>query len=107
PDELVEVELTEEKATFARGSVVKVLEPSVSRVVPPCPHVSDGCGGCDWQHASEDLQRSLRQDIVAEVLQRSAKLDHPTVVPGPALAAEGLRTTVRGVAGPDGRFGFH
>ena len=107
PDELVEVELSDEKATFARGSVISVLEASPGRVAPPCPHLAEGCGGCDWQHATEELQRSLRRAMVVEVLERSAKITDPEVRSGPDLRAEGLRTTVRGVAGPDGRFGFH
>src|SRR5687767_15834768 len=45
PAESVAVELTEEKARFARGHVVEVLEPSPDRVAAPCPEVARGCGG--------------------------------------------------------------
>jgi 23S rRNA (uracil1939-C5)-methyltransferase len=106
PDETVTVELLEEKKSFARGVVVDVVDPSPHRVEPPCPNVELGCGGCDWQHIDVDAQRELRLGIVAEVLARSGKVVDPDVRPGPPLAAEGLRTTVRGIADPDGRFAF-
>lgn len=104
PGELVRVELAEEKASYARGRTIQVLEPSPDRVEPPCPHLADGCGGCDWQHVAVDRQRALRLEIVADVLRRQARIAEPIVTAGPPLAAEGLRTTLRGVADADGRF---
>lgn len=104
PGELVQVELDEEKPTFARGHVVAVLEPAGERVEPPCPHLAHGCGGCDWQHIAVARQRSLRREVVADVLARQGEVVEPQVLAGPELPAEGLRTTVRGVADADGRF---
>lgn len=106
PGETVLVALTEEKRSFARGRVVEVLSGSADRVTPPCPHVADGCGGCDWQHLTVAAQRRLRREQVAEVLSRQAGLAGPVVEPGIALAAERLRTTVRGTSSPGGRFAF-
>lgn len=106
PGETVTAELVEEKASFARGSVVEVLTPSPDRVEPPCPNVALGCGGCDWQHIDVDAQRRLRLGIVTDVLARTGKVADPQVRAGVPLAAEGLRTTVRGIADVDGRFAF-
>jgi 23S rRNA (uracil1939-C5)-methyltransferase len=106
PGETVVAELVEQKKTFARGVVVDVLEPAPERVPPPCPNVALGCGGCDWQHIDVDAQRDLRLQIVRDVLSRTGKVDDPEVRAGTALPAEGLRTTVRGVADADGRFAF-
>lgn len=103
--ERVLAEVVDERKSFARAVSVEVSQPSPDRVVPPCPHVAEGCGGCDWQHIAEPAQRMLRRELVADVLARSGIVD-PVVVAGPPLAAAGLRTTVRGVAGPDGRFAF-
>ena len=105
PGELVTVDLTDERKKFARGTVTEVLEPSPDRVTPPCPHVATGCGGCDWQHIELSAQRHLRLDLIKDLLARSG-VEAPNVVSGPELAAVGLRTTVRGTAGPDGRFAF-
>jgi 23S rRNA (uracil1939-C5)-methyltransferase len=104
PGELVRAELHDERARFARAATVEVLEPSADRVAPPCPHVAEGCGGCDWQHMAVEAQHRLRIELVRGVLERDARIDDPQVVAGPRLAAERLRTTVRGVADADGRF---
>lgn len=106
PGETVTAELLDEKASFARAAVVDVLAPAPERVAPPCPHVAQGCGGCDWQHIAVEHQRELRQGIVADVLARNGKVVDPQVRPGTPLAAEHLRTTVRGVADAEGRFSF-
>lgn len=106
PNETVQVELTDERRSFARGHVFAVVEASADRVVPPCPHVTDGCGGCDWQHLAVPAQHRLRLEQVADVLRRQGVLTEPVVRAGIELPAERLRTTVRGTAGPDGRFAF-
>lgn len=106
PGETALVDLVDEKRRFARGVLAEVVDPSADRVAPPCPHVADGCGGCDWQHLSIDAQRRLRVGVVDEVLHRNAHLDDPLVTAGRELPVERVRTSVRGVAGPDGRFAF-
>jgi 23S rRNA (uracil1939-C5)-methyltransferase len=75
--------------------VSQVLRPSPDRVEPPCPHVGDGCGGCDWQHITESRQPPLRREIVADCLRRLAKMDDVEIRPGPTLSPVGYRTTVR------------
>ena len=56
PDETLEVEMTEEKKEFARARVLEVVEASPDRVVPPCPYVEAGCGGCDLQTLEPSAQ---------------------------------------------------
>jgi len=70
PGELVEIEVTDDsRASFWRGHVTEVIEPSPDRVTPPCP-VAGTCGGCDWQHIGLARQRSLKAEIVAEQMWR-------------------------------------
>jgi 23S rRNA (uracil1939-C5)-methyltransferase len=106
PGETVLAELTDERRSFARATVVEVVSAAPDRQAPPCPHVAEGCGGCDWQHATPDAQRRLRLELVREVLARSGGVVDPIVVPGVPLAAEGLRTTARGIVDEAGRFAF-
>ncbi|CAN5408792.1 class I SAM-dependent RNA methyltransferase [soil metagenome] len=106
PGETVLVELTDEKKSFARGITVGVLEASPDRVEPPCPHVEEGCGGCDWQHLAVGAQRRLRVEQVADVLRRTSGITEPVVTAGMALPAERLRTTVRGTTDAEGHFAF-
>ena len=97
PGERVRVELHNVKKTFARGRILEVLEPSSDRVAPPCPHVTAGCGGCDWQHIAPDAQRSLRRDIVVDALTRLGKVEDAAslVTVAVALPDEDFRTSVR------------
>lgn len=106
PGEVVEAEVVDERRSFARAVAVDILEPSPDRITPPCPNVAAGCGGCDWQHVSVEAQRRLRRQLVEEVLRRQGSVTEPVVRPGPVVAAETVRTTVRGRAGADGRFAF-
>lgn len=105
PGETITVELTEEKARFARGRLVEVVEASPDRVVPPCPQVANGCGGCGWQHVAVGAQRRLKAQIVGDALERLGGLAEPHVELGPDLPATGFRTTLR-LAATGGQSGF-
>jgi len=59
PGELVEAEIVTDKASYSEARVTEVLEPSAERVAAPCPYYG-ACGGCQYQHASEDEQLRMR-----------------------------------------------
>jgi 23S rRNA (uracil1939-C5)-methyltransferase len=94
PGERVRVHVERHKGAD-RGEVVEVLEAAPGRVEPPCPYVAEGCGGCDWQHATPALQQDMRVEIVRDALRRLGRLDDPVVRPGPAIPPEGGRGTLR------------
>lgn len=76
PGETVEVQVTSAGSSFSRADVVRVIEPSPDRVVPPCEYShSGGCGGCDFQHISLPRQRELKSDVIKEQFRRLAKID--------------------------------
>jgi 23S rRNA (uracil1939-C5)-methyltransferase len=107
PGERVTVQVVEAKARFARAELVQVRVPSPARVVPPCPVLAAGCGGCAWQHVAPAAQRDLKATIVGDALRRIGKLGRvPDIDPGPDLPTTAYRTTVR-AAVVDGRAGFH
>lgn len=66
----VEVRFVEEKKKFARGEVVRIVEPSRDRVEPPCKHFQEGCGGCQWQHITREAQLAAKQAIVEGALRK-------------------------------------
>lgn len=105
PGETVDATVTDEKKSFARARVRKVLDPVAERVAPPCDHVGEGCGGCDFQHATVDYQRKLKVQMVTEQLERIGKVDQPVVHAAGPLPDTGYRTTVRCVIS-EGRAGF-
>ncbi len=101
PGDRVEVRITVDKKRFRRGEVVRIVDPSPDRVEPPCPHVADGCGGCDWQHISIEAQHDLRLRIVTDALERIGKIESPPVVAGATLPAEHYRTMIRAAVDGD------
>jgi tRNA/tmRNA/rRNA uracil-C5-methylase (TrmA/RlmC/RlmD family) len=107
PGELVRAQITEQAGSFWRADAVDVLEPSLDRVTPPCPHAGPGrCGGCDWQHASGAAQREIKAAVVREQFARLAQLDVPVTVeelPGGLL---GWRTRVQWAMSPNGTPGL-
>ncbi len=107
PGELVRARITEVKRhSFCRGDAVTVLEEAPGRVRPRCVHFHPGgCGGCDFQHASAQLQRELKAAVVTEQLLRLAGLDVPVVVESLDDADFGWRTRVRWALDPTGRIG--
>lgn len=87
PGDVVEAAVLHDgKARFARGALVRVLDPSAARVAPPCAHyVHDACGGCQLQHLSYPAQVHAKAAIVADAFRRIARREvHvPTVHAAP------------------------
>ncbi|MBJ7361512.1 MAG: TRAM domain-containing protein, partial [Ilumatobacteraceae bacterium] len=108
PGELVLARIVKQSKDYARATAVEILEPSAQRVVPPCEYVAQGCGGCDLQHASIDLQRQIKLDIVRESLTRLGKITAPDIrlFASGELPMTGARTTLRVAATPSGSVGF-
>ncbi len=74
PGDMALVEVTEEKAAFARARIVELREASPLRVSLACPF-ADRCGGCPWQHLSYDAQLSAKRENVVAALIRIAHFD--------------------------------
>ena len=106
PGELVDVQITQAKKDFARGTVASVVEPSPHRVVPPCEHVARGCGGCSWQHLDVAQHMEAKVAIVREALRRNGKIETLEVTAGGVVPPTASRTTLRMAVTPDGRLGF-
>jgi 23S rRNA (uracil1939-C5)-methyltransferase len=65
-----------EKKGFGRAEAQEILSPSPYRVDPGCPYFFR-CGGCHYQHASNEHQLEIKRGILRETLARGAKLDWP------------------------------
>lgn len=88
-----------------RAEVLEVIRPVPERVVPSCPHVAQGCGGCDWQHVAPAAQPAHKAAVVVDALARLGRIEAPAVRSGRPLDSEAYRTTVR-AAVVDGRAGY-
>ena len=102
--EQVDIEIAETKRDFGRGRLVSVRQASSHRQEPPCPHVGDGCGGCDWQHLERRHQGQAKLAIVQEAYARTARMDVDAQLR--RLTETARRTTVRMVTHVDGSIGF-
>lgn len=85
PGDLAEVALVERKERWARGRLLRVLEPSPERREAPCPFYAR-CGGCTLEHLPYDAQLRAKARIVADALTRigGIPVEAPEVVPSPA-----------------------
>jgi 23S rRNA (uracil1939-C5)-methyltransferase len=101
PGDRVVVRVVAAKRSFVRAELVRVAAAGGARVAPPCPIV-DRCGGCPWQHVSDEAQRAAKQAIVERALGKSGARVEP-IVPSPA--ALGYRTRARMTA-RGGHVGF-
>lgn len=104
PGELVEVTVSARHGAD-RGTVVQIIEPSSDRITPTCPHVADGCGGCDLAALEHGAQGRAKVAIVTDALRRLGRWADPVVREGPTLDQWGFRTTLR-LAVVNGRAGL-
>jgi 23S rRNA (uracil1939-C5)-methyltransferase len=86
PGDRVRARVVKASSSFARAEIEEVLEPSASRVTPPCKHFVEGCGGCAWQHVAHREQLLAKQTIVAGALRKLEGLVvHDIADPAPPL----------------------
>ncbi len=78
PGDNVEVRIIKKKKNYAEGIVVQRIKNSNQRTTPLCQHAGF-CGGCTWQHATLDAQRSFKTEQVRDVMVHTAGLN-PSVV---------------------------
>ena len=74
PGDVVEATVIEDKGSFARARIDRIVEAGPARVAPTCAHTAT-CGGCPWQHLSYDAQLSAKRDNVVAALVHTARMD--------------------------------
>ena len=75
PGDVVRVD-AERHDRLMRGRLLNVLQPSASRVAPPCRHyVLDRCGGCQLQHLEYGAQLHSKSGIIRDAIARIGKVD--------------------------------
>jgi 23S rRNA (uracil1939-C5)-methyltransferase len=76
PGDVVDIQLTKKKRSYAEGRVVHIHSLSDRREVPFCQHFGV-CGGCKWQHLPYPDQLRFKQKQVYDALVRIGKVDLP------------------------------
>jgi len=106
PGEKILLSIVEEKKSFARGQIEKILTPSPIRIQPRCRHYGT-CGGCNYQHLAYRDQLAFKQRIVKGQLQRMAGLvDFPVAPVVPSPNEWNYRNTVQFRVSYDGKVGY-
>jgi len=106
PGERVLIRLVENKRSFARAELVKVLQTSPDRVLPACPNAS-ACGGCHYIHMKYSAQLRAKTEILRDQLHRIAGVDQPPIRPIiPSTNEWHYRNSVQFHINPSGKLGF-
>ena len=80
PGDVVDIQITKKKHSYAEGEVVRLVQPSPDRIEPFCPHFGV-CGGCKWQMLPYELQLQAKQQQVMDALTRIGKVELPPCSP--------------------------
>lgn len=73
PGDIVDIQLTRKKNSYAEGKAVYFHEYSALRTVPVCEHFGV-CGGCKWQHLPYEEQLKHKHTQVVDNLSRIGKV---------------------------------
>ncbi|HJG87850.1 23S rRNA (uracil(1939)-C(5))-methyltransferase RlmD [Barnesiella viscericola] len=80
PGDIVDLQVTRKKHSYAEARIVKFHTYSPLRVQPFCEHFGV-CGGCKWQHVTYDFQLQFKRQQVEDNLTRIGKIPLPEVLP--------------------------
>ncbi|MBK1645976.1 23S rRNA (uracil(1939)-C(5))-methyltransferase [Thiocapsa imhoffii] len=94
PGEQVRFRYRRQRRRFDEGTVEEVLQSSSDRVQPRCSHFGV-CGGCSLQHMHVDAQIRSKQESLAALLARIAKISPQTWLPPLRANAWGYRRKAR------------
>jgi 23S rRNA (uracil1939-C5)-methyltransferase len=84
PGETVEARIVEQRRRWARGRLLRVVDPSPDRREPPCPFARE-CGGCALEHLEYPAQLDAKRQILEDALRRlgGVEVDVPPAVGSP------------------------
>jgi 23S rRNA (uracil1939-C5)-methyltransferase len=88
PGDVVDIQLTRKKHSYAEGKAVFFHEYSAQRTEPFCEHYGV-CGGCKWQILPYSEQIRYKQQQVTDNLTRIGKIALPEI--SPVLGSEKTR----------------
>ena len=80
PGDIVDIQLTRKKNSYAEGRAIKFHQYATERVEPFCEHFTV-CGGCKWQHLPYHAQLRYKQKQVTDHLTRIGKVDMGEILP--------------------------
>lgn len=76
PGDIVDIQITRNKKTYAEGKAVRFEKYSETRTTPVCEHFGV-CGGCKWQNLPYEEQLKFKHKQVIDSLERIGKVELP------------------------------
>ena len=70
PEEIVDVEITNDKKNYLEGKISKIIKESESRVKPKCP-LFNKCGGCNFLHTTYETEKNFKLEKGIELLGKA------------------------------------
>ena len=77
PGEEVIAMVADERRHYLTARVTRVVTASAARLEPRCGHVTEGCGGCQWQHVGVDAQVQFKRQILIDTIRRIGRIECP------------------------------
>lgn len=93
PGDIVRVDVTKSKKSFAEAKISDLIQPSPLRGESKCP-VSHVCGGCQWQGIPYDQQLTWKSQFIASSMERIGKIPMPSVDVTPSPLVHNYRSRV-------------
>ena len=82
PGEDLEVEIVQEKNSFARAKIVKIIEASPARIDAPCRFYREfDCPGCAYMHCDYQTELDAKQRQLSDFLTRDDLLSCGVLLP--------------------------
>lgn len=106
PGELVVARIHRNHKNYSEADLMRVIEPSPSRIEPRCPLFSR-CGGCQYQNLGYDAQLVWKRQQLAELLKHMARIEFPVeeVIASPRDFGYRSKITPHFPAPQDGKIG--
>ena len=70
PEEVVEIEIINDKKNFSEAKAIKYLKSSKDRIESKCPYF-EVCGGCNLLHLSYENTLTFKQSKIKELLKKN------------------------------------
>ena len=74
PGETIEAVIVKVQKTHAFGKLIRIINQSSQRIVPPCPYYPQ-CGGCSCQHMNYETELKFKQTFVRDALKHLGGID--------------------------------
>ncbi len=74
PQEIVDVEITNQTRNYYQGDIIEVTQKSDDRIVPEC-HLYRHCQGCSLLHAKYPLQLQYKKEAIRESIRKYTNYD--------------------------------